>query len=694
MNGTTQNILWSLGSVLLTCLAGASSASRAASNDTHDQTAAVTEKRILTEAAAGRDWLVTGGNFGQTHFSPLRAITRENVQQLGLAWWMDVDSPMGLAVEPLEVDGIIYVSASRDQVLAIDAASGHLLWHFDPHLSLSEHSYYTLTNKGVAVWDGKVFVGTGDCRVIALDAANGKPIWDSRVCADNDQPLTGIGAAPRVGGGRIYVGYGSADHHASGEPEPGARGALVALDAQTGKVLWRAWNIPGNPANGFENPAMKMAAATWPGKDAWKEGGGGVWEPITYDPETNLVIYGTQGEDLFPGSGDRLFTNCVVAVHADTGEFAWYVPTFKYVPPRFEGSPENFHVLVTDLTIAGRRRHVAITVPRFGGFFILDAKNGEIISEKSLADRPAAQQSPPASTGEPRNRTNRNWWPMSYSPVTGLVYIPAYDSPERRHPGDELTSVGRLLAWDPITQSARWSIAEPLAVNGGVLSTAGGLVFQGQGSGEFAAYAADSGRKLWSVKTGSAIQSVPVTYTIKGEQYVLLPVGLGSASRLFNANSVMGTPESKRGPARIYAFKPGAHEPFPYPHVTVPNVPKPPLQTASAEVISRGAHVIEKYGCWGCHGGRHLDGSGAWILNGAVPDLRYMPIDVHEQFAAIVLGGTRRQNGMPGFADGQSKEQMTADELNALHAYIVDLQWKAYEADQLNPGQSGAGPKN
>lgn len=687
-----KTILRGLASAVLAGLTGASSVSLAASSDAQGRSADVTEKRVLAEASSGRDWLVTGGNFGQTHFSPLKTITQGNVGQLGLAWWLDIDSPMGLAVEPLEVDGTIYLSASHDRVLAIDATSGHLRWSFDPHVSLSEQSYYTLTNKGVAVWNGKVFIGTGDCRVIALDAASGKPIWDSPVCSARDQPLTGIGGAPRVGGGRVYIGYGSADHHSAGRT--GARGSLVALDAQSGKLLWRAWNIPGNPANGFENKAMEMAAATWPGNDSWAEGGGGVWEPITYDPQTNLVIYGTQGDNLVPGAGDRLFTNCIVAVHADTGEFAWYVPTYEYIPPHFDGSPENFHVLVTDLNISGRRRHVAMTVPRFGGFFVLDARTGEMISEKSLADRPAEQQSPPASTGEPRDHTNHNWWPMSYSPLTGLVYIPAYDSPENRRRTNEFTSVGRLIAWDPVTQSARWSIGEPLSVDGGVLSTAGGLVFQGQGTGEFSAYAADTGRKLWSVATGSAIQSIPVTYTIKDEQYLLLPVGFGSASRLFNANSVIGTPESKRGPARIYAFKLGGHEPFPYPRVTVPPVPKPPLQTVSADVISRGAQVVVNYGCDGCHGGPQLDGSGAWILNGAVPDLRYMPIDVHEQFAAIVLGGTHRQNGMPGFADGKSKEQMTADEVNALHAYIIDLEWKAYDADRRSSERAAGAPKN
>ena len=152
---------------------------------------------------------------------------------------------------------------------------------------------------------------------------------------------------------------------------------------------------------------------------------------------------------------------------------------------------------------------------------------------------------------------------MSYSPITGLVYLPLHDPKERPLTGDEFPEEGKLLAWDPRSQSARWSVTEPIATNGAVLSTAGNLVFQGQGTGEFAAYAADSGHKVWSIKTGSAIHSVPVSFAVQGEQYILVPVGWGSGSRLFSRGSSMATPEAKRGPARLLAFKLGATTPFP-----------------------------------------------------------------------------------------------------------------------------------
>jgi mono/diheme cytochrome c family protein len=228
-------------------------------------------------------------------------------------------------------------------------------------------------------------------------------------------------------------------------------------------------------------------------------------------------------------------------------------------------------------------------------------------------------------------------------------------------------------------------VPQLLPTNGGVLSTAGNLVFQGEGTGDFEAYSADTGRKLWSVKTGSAVDSVPVSFTVKNEQYILIPVGLGSASRLFGPVSAMATPQSKRGPSRLLAFKLGATTPFPYPKVVVPAVPKPPTQTASAEVIQRGAGVFGKFMCEDCHSPQ-ADGSGAWVVNGAIPDLRYMPAEVHDQFLGIVLGGSHRENGMPGFGNGAGwplvETKMSVEEANALHAYLIDLAWKAYDGEQ------------
>ena len=635
----------------------------------------VTDARVIAEARRGRNWLVLGGDFGSQHYSPLGQINAGDVRRLGLAWVLDIDSPMGLATEPIVVDGTIYASASLDRIYAVDAASGRLLWQYDPHVRLSvmRNSWAARTNRGVAVYRGKVYFGTGDCRLIALDASTGKELWSSPVCVDATQ--TGITGAPTVGDGKVYIGYNGSD--------TGVRGSLVAFDADTGKLVWRFWNVPGDPARGFESSALRMAAKTWSGDHWWAAGGGDVWDSITYDPDTGYVIYGTAGatpNELFGDranmkiGGARLFAGCIVAVKADTGEYAWHYQTSI--------ETENFHVLVTDLTIGGGRRHVVMTVPRNGTFFLLDARTGKLIAKKDLATAHRRGPGADAADAVQRPSSGHNWWPMSYDPLTRLVYIPTYD--DVAHPtGYQNQATGRLIAWDAVTESARWSIPQQLSTNSGVLATAGNLVFQGQGTGEFDAYSADRGQKLWSIATGSAIDSVPVTYMVGKDQHVLMPVGLGSASRLFGPVSTMATPQSKLGPSRLLAFRLGGTMPFPYPNVVIWRVPRPPEQTADAATIARGQTVFYKFMCDDCHS-PEADGSGQWRLNGTIPDLRYMPAEVHDQFLAIVLGGAHRRNGMPGFAAGAGfpliNTRMSMADALALHAYLIDLEWKAFDA--------------
>ena len=244
------------------------------------------------------------------------------------------------------------------------------------------------------------------------------------------------------------------------------------------------------------------------------------------------------------------------------------------------------------------------------------------------------------------------------------------------------------MAWDPVSESVRWSVEQPVAVNGSTLSTAGNLVFQGEGTGEFNAYAADSGKKLWSIKTGSAIDATPVSFSVKGVQYVVVPVGWGSASRIFGPASLMTTPESKRGPSRLLAFKLGGKTHFPHLANMIPLVPKPPEQQASKEVIEQGKALYEKHLCSGCHS-PGLDGSGAWTVNGAIPDLRYAPPEVHKEWHAIVLAGTHRDAGMLGFGiDLQfpNIKKLSVEEDNAIHAYVIDGAWKAYQKQQNASG--------
>jgi quinohemoprotein ethanol dehydrogenase len=649
----------------------------------------VSVSRVLADENSGTNWFVYGRDFGETHFSPLKQITDKNIQKLGLAWYLDIDSPMGMASEPIEVDGVIYVTTSLAVVYAVDAVTGRVMWKFDPHeqrgLS-TQNSYGVRVNGGVAVWEGKVYVATGDCRLLAIDAASGKQEWASQIC---DPHQTGSTGAPHIADGNVLIGYNGSDDM--------IRGSLVAFNAQTGREAWRFWTVPGNPAKGFESKALEMAAKTWIGKKEfpqwWRFGGGDVWTAITWDRKDNLVIFGTAGAGLVEGTtprsdvpgGAKLFSGCVVAVNADTGKYVWH---FQTSGVHFQ--TENFHIMITDLTLNGQKRHVAITAPRNGFIYVLDAATGRLLEAKPYGTvrwatsinlqtgRPV--EVPSHGSMETSGGAGKTWWPMSYDPTTGLVYIPAYDV--RPHAKSGQTPMeGKLVAWDPISQSVRWFVPQQIQTNSGVLSTAANLVFQGQGTGEFDAYAAGAGQKVWSIQTGSAIDSVPITFSVNGEQYVVVPVGWGSASRLFLAASAMATPKSERGPSRLLAFKLGGNLRFPIPPDTVQSVPEPPKQTASEAVIQQGRVLYQTHMCGGCHS-PGLDGSGAWTVNGAVPDLRYAPAEVHQQWDAIVFAGTHKSEGMMAFGVDQHFPDLTAltvEESHAIHAYVIQQSWKAYE---------------
>ena len=688
----TQSPLLRILSLITLCVVAALIVITSTLADNRAKVANVNAERVAADTD-GANWLLNGRTFDSGHFSPLKQIHDQNISGLGLAWYMDVDSAMGLVSEPIVVDGVAYVSAPQSKVYAVDGATGKLIWKFDPKVRLDQAlngSYSARTNAGVAVWEGKVFVGTGDCRLIGIDAATGRQIWEALVC---EPTQTGITNAPHVAKGMVFMGYNGSDD--------GVRGAIAAYDANTGKELWRFWTVPGDPNKPFESKALKeIAAKTWPGGDAWKMGGADVWTAITYDPVTDYVIFGTAGAGADYGeltalraTGDKLFAGCIVAVKATTGEYVWHYQTSS---PGLQ--TENNHIVMADLPTDGNKHHVAMTVPKNGFYYVLDAWTGKLLSAKPIVKVNWATSvdlttgkavEVPASQGGGKQWTVHNWWPMSYNPGTGLVYIPATDRKPETHSKVETgewmqQTEGRLIAWDPVNQSERWSVEQEIATNGGVLSTAGNLVFQGQGNGEFAAYTADNGKKVWSIDTGSAIESIPVTYSVNGEQYLLLPVGWGSGSRLFAPAWTMATPRSKRGPSRLLAFKLGGGVPFPTPPDIVPPVPKPPAQTADAATIKEGEKLYRTFYCDGCHS-PNLDGSGAWVLNGAIPDLRYAPADVHDDWYAIVLRGTHWDKGMPGFLNPPKFAfptlSMTPQQADAIHAYVIDGAWKAYKGE-------------
>ncbi len=687
----------------------------------------VTEERVLHEVESGENWLVNGGRFSGEHFSPLTQITADNVEQLELAWVTDIPS-FTFALEPIVVDGVVYLSGSLSRVFALDAASGEMLWQFHPDVPLDislGNSYGARFSRGVAVWEGRIFVGSGDCMLIAIDAATATQAWASPICDTREGVGAHIRSAPRVGGGMVFAGY-------SGSTS--ARGSLVAFDAETGEEAWRFWTVPGDPAKGFETPELELASATW--TNGWSEmGGGSVWEGIRYDPVTESLFFGTSapgpGNPAVRGPGDALFSNSIIAVDAKTGKYKWHYQTVPEDAWDYDAAPP---LIVTDLRFPAEtgetgpqtqlKRRVVLSAPKNGFFYVLDALTGELLAADAIVEvnwathidmktgrpveRPEARYYQGENAGQPvlvkpSPGGSHTWHPMSFSPLTGLVYIPATDLAANFlalvPAGDEAgvtdragwtfefvpnawageqfpMGSGQLIAWDPVQREARWTVAHPVPYNGGVLSTASNLVFQGTAGGDFHAYRADTGARLWTRRTGTPILSPPVTFQLDTEQYVLAAAGVGGGNGVTIAPYI-STPDAQ-GPARVFAFKLGGAARMPARRDFTP-VPTPPEQTASPEQIERGEAIWRAVACEYCHGvsvvgvGRQMQDAKGQRVPGAIPDLRYMAAETHAQWHAIVLGGSRKHLGMPAY-----HEAMSVEDAGAVHAYVVAQSWQLY----------------
>ncbi len=647
--------------------------------------APVDAARIAREAASGTDWLLHGGNRGGMHFSPLTAIDQRNVATLGLDWSLDLPAPDGIAATPIVVDGVVYLSGAHSLVWAVDAASGKLLWSFDPKPRVTASNTWTArVNRGVAVWGQLVFVTVSDCRLIALDRESGKERWSQQSC-DPDGGYS-ITDAPYVGGGRVYVG------NAGSESGKHNRGHVSAWDADTGRFLWRFYTVPSHVATENTSKAMKMAAATWSGDALRTYGGGGSnWNAMTYDPDTDRLYFGTAGalpylySERSPGGGDNLFTSSVLALDAATGEYVWHYQT---VPQDSWEYNATMNIVLADVAQGGKTVPALMIAPKNGFFYVLDRASGKLLSAEHYVKVNWATHIDPA-TGRPvLDPAAMYWqrplgsrvevWPnewgahgpqrMAYSPLTGLAYIPAGDVPSivfLNGPDDLGDTIeapatvdgkphapGKLVAWDPRTQRQRWAVEQTVAYNGGVLVTGGNLVFQGDAEGNFSAYAAEDGKRLWQVATGSAISAAPVSYVSGGQQRVLVPVGAGGAMQFSYPGLHSGNASSGR--SRLMSFSLGGRQAMPVDAPVETPLAALPAQTAAADVIARGRELFEAAHCTGCHGKDAVARRG-----GSVPDLRHISAETYLQWDGIVIGGARAARGMPA-AEGLTPEQSAA----------------------------------
>ncbi|WP_293906347.1 PQQ-dependent dehydrogenase, methanol/ethanol family [Phenylobacterium sp.] len=669
------------------------------------------DARRLTAAAGNAEWLSYGKDYNEQRFSPLDKVNATTVERLGLAWYAQFDTDRGQEATPLEVDGVIYTTTAWSKVFAFDAVRGKLLWSYDPGVKGTKgfDACCDVVNRGVAVWKGRVYVGTLDGRLVGLDAKTGKVAWSVQT-TDPAKPYT-ITGAPRVIKDKVLIGNGGAEY--------GVRGYITAYDAATGKQAWRFYMTPnpeGKPDGAASDKVMaEKGYATWSDGEWKKTGGGGTpWDAIAYDPVLDMVYIG--GGNGSPwnhmrrsgGKGDNLFLSSIVALRPDTGDYVWHYQT---TPGESWDYTATQQIMLADLTIAGQPRKVLMQAPKNGFFYVIDRATGQLISAKPYVsnltwasgvdmktgrpiENPAARYQKAMVLQVPGPLGAHNWQPMAFNPKTGLVYIPTNVTPfaytddkgfsykagawnvgvdflANSLPSDAaqlkaLTALvkGSLVAWDPVNQKQVWSVEHPYFWNAGVLTTAGGLVFQGSAEGELAAYDSASGKKVWSYKTGNGVIAAPMTYEIRGEQYVAVMVGTGGGGQISAPASM---PTRSRLPGRLLVFKLGGTAKA----AAFPTPPEPPpidlAGVTSAGDVQHGFALFHQ-NCQVCHG---PNASGAWL-----PDLKRSPmLMTADNWKGVVIDGASAPRGMASF-----KRFFTDQDAEDVRAYVLSEAQKAASA--------------
>ncbi|MFZ3484818.1 PQQ-dependent dehydrogenase, methanol/ethanol family [Sphingomonas sp. 3-13AW] len=654
----------------------------------------VDDARLRTADRSPGEWMAPGRTYDEQRFSPLHRINDSNVADLGLAWFADLSADRGVEASPLMIGGVLYNIEPWNVTVAYDAKTGKELWRYDPKVDrdTGKLACCDIVTRGLAAWKGRIILATLDGRLIALDSKTGKPTWS----VDTLEPVWPytITGAPRVFDGKVLIGNAGA--------EGAARGYVTAYEVATGKQLWRFYTVPGDPSKPQHNKVLEMAAKTWNG-EWWKVGGGGtVWDSIVYDPDLDLVYIGTGNGGPWaqryrsPGGGDNLFLSSIVALRADTGAYVWHYQT---TPGDEWDYTATQSMILADLTIGGKLRKVLMQAPKNGFFYVLDRATGKLISAKPFVPMNWASGIDPA-TGRPNVNPEarygetpvlltpgpgggHNWNPMAFSPRTGLAYFPVTEmymafsvNPNFRQSPGNMSQLGIsttgydltrkaaaayaaannkawLTAWDPVKQEERWRVPYPTRGSGGVLATAGNLVFQGTVGGTFAAYRADTGEKLWEMPVQQLPIAAPIAYSIDGEQYIAVNAGWGGGLAHSSTAKTLGFPISV---PRLLVFKLGGKAQLPKLADAAPELVRPDDASVGASVVSQGEQLYAQH-CATCHGE---------AARGGIKDLRRMSPATHREFLDIVLHGARREKGMASFDD-----LLSETDAKAVHAYLA-----------------------
>lgn len=671
----------------------------------------------LALAACSRDsdWPSYGRDADEQRYSPLEEINAGTVDQLGLTAVYNMRDGRGVEATPLMVDDTLYVTSAWSIVYALDAVTGAEKWVFDPKIdrSVGAKTCCDAVNRGVAYADGKIFVAALDGRLIALDAQSGKQLWSTQTIDDpkSNYVITG---APRVAKGLVLIGNSGADFGVRGY-----MGAYDAQSGKRIWRFYTVPGGPAKgPDHAASDSIMSEATKTWTGK-YWTEGGGGtVWDSITYDEALDRIYIGVGNGSPWnrqirsPGGGDNWFLASIVALDRKTGHYIWH---YQATPGDTWDATATQSMILATLMIEGKKRRVLMQAPKNGFFYVIDRDSGKLLSANNIVPMAKTADTPKGApiswaygidikTGRPIENPEaryldgktimvhptgmgaHSWQPMAFSPQTGLAYIPAQDfassfthdpdyKPQPYTRASGLKAGGaipqdaklrasipgranaRLVAWNPVTQKEAWRVPHEYAGNGGVLATAGGLVFQSAASGIFNAHDAATGKLLWSFDAQATAQGGPISYRIDGVQYIAIAIGNGGSAWLAGG---MATAQKKGPPTgRVLVFKLGGKAAYSRVATLPEPVPAPPAIAASLQAIAEGAKSYANY-CAGCHGFGAISGQ-------VTPDLRRSAtLQDREMFRAIVQEGLLLGNGMPRFGAALDKT-----EVEAIRAFVA-----------------------